>query len=488
MDVFDELIESSDNKKELMLFLNNHIQALYDFILIQSFSDLSTSKNKIETYILSTLTIIKTLDFSIKDTQIFIILLLDVSERFCFFMPFKKLYELLKKKNCEISSRLEASSHYIIGIDKITDYNTKIEPILNKLLDAYNEEDTTDRIIGTVINFYAQVVHNFGSQNPQGVLTFKTELYSFNKEFYFLNNELIETISQLDVSKNITTFLKIQELLDIFLKRPNKDKKFIKDYFLLESNTPYSLLVEKTNPDFNSIKNISIDQYKKIENDSIFHSLQRGVNILTEESQLYAYLHSYGNMHYKKMITSFDFFPKEVLFNNDIDVIDWGCGQGLATLSLLDYYNKIKQSSIPKLIILIEPSELAIKRASLHIKKLANNIDIKTINKDLDSLIRSDFDNKIASVKLHLFSNILDIDLFSMSQLTKLIESTFQGNNYFICVSPYINELKTNRLDSFVNYFSNYNSFKLIESINNNKNEWEGTNWTRVLRILSVNI
>ena len=67
--------------------------------------------------------------------------------------------------------------------------------------------------------------------------------------------------------------------------------------------------------------------------------------------------------------------------------------------------------------------------------------------------------------EFHLFSNILDIDEFSLTNLLKLIEFNFSGDNYFICVSPYINDIRTSRLDAFVKYFSKKANFKKIESI-----------------------
>ena len=82
---------------------------------------------------------------------------------------------------------------------------------------------------------------------------------------------------------------------------------------------------------------------------------------------------------------------------------------------------------------------------------------------------------------------VLDVDLFSMSKLIYNIKSVFKGDNIFICVSPYINEYKTQRLDDFVEAFKEYPSFQLLEKQNQKAGEWE-SKWTRVVRVFSVTI
>lgn len=486
MDIFDKLILASTNKESLSSFIEDNTQELYDFLLTQSFEDLSTSKSKIEDYILQNLKVIRLLDFSIDNTKIFISLLLDVSERFSFFMSFQRLHKLLVRNKCEIGSRLEASSLYITGVTSISDYNERVLGILEKLSESYkNEEDNEDRVVGSVINFYAQVVHNFSDQNLQGVLQFKANLISYKEKFHYLKNDAIHTILSIDVSDNILAFNEIQSQLDTFLKRTKKYSSFIEGNLLIEENTPYSLLLNEANPNFISIRRISVSQWAGINESSVFYSLQRGVKVLTEEKQLFSYLYSYGKMHFKKMTTSFSYLP-DVLFNDDIHTIDWGCGQGLATISLLDYFEENKECFIK--VTLIEPSELAIKRASLHVQKLNSNINILTINKDLDSLNDSDFIQNDSKVKIHLFSNILDIDLFSLTQLIDLVKTTFVGENYFVCASPYVTQLKTSRLNSFVSSFLNNKNFEEFIRIDETKGNWSGTNWSRIIRVFKAEL
>jgi ribosomal protein L11 methylase PrmA len=485
MDIFDKLVSASTTKENLSSFLDDNIQELYDFLLTQKFEELNAYKDNIESYILENLNLIRQLDFSIRDSVTFTTLLLDVSERFSFFMAFQRLYRLLSRNGCEIGNRLQASSLFLVGINEIGDYQERISTVLAKLSESYeNEEDNEDRVVGTVVSYYSQVVNNFANQNLNGVLRFRATLISYSDTFYFLKNTTIQSILSIDITNNIVAFNEIQNQLDTFLKRTKTYSSFIKG-FLIEENTDYSLLLEKAQPNFHSIRQVSVKKWRKINDDSVRQSLRRGVEILTQENQLYSYLYSYGNMHHSKMTSSFDFLSNK-LFSSDSNIIDWGCGQGLASISFLSYFNE--NISDVKNVTLIEPSELALKRASLHVKKIDEKLNISTINKDLDSLIKNDFNNKISNIKIHLFSNILDIDLFSLTQLVELIKNTFKGINYFVCASPYANTLKISRLDSFVNSFSTKENFKLIKEINNRKGEWDGENWTRAIRVFKVEI
>jgi hypothetical protein len=159
----------------------------------------------------------------------------------------------------------------------------------------------------------------------------------------------------------------------------------------------------------------------------------------------------------------------------------------MASMTYFDFLNNNGIEQEIKNISLIEPSEIALKRASLHIKKFNESTEIQTINKDLDSLVNRDFINKKSVCKLHLLSNILDINLFSLTDLLQLIDSNFSGTNYFICVSPYINDMRTSRLDAFVKHFSKKNNFEELKSIDNKSGEWK-SNWTRVVRIFKVTL
>jgi hypothetical protein len=106
---------------------------------------------------------------------------------------------------------------------------------------------------------------------------------------------------------------------------------------------------------------------------------------------------------------------------------------------------------------------------------------------------------------------ILDIDNYSQSHLIELIEQIQTGKNYFVCANPYIDAIKTGRLESFKRYFeNNRDSFESLLDVTNTKSHndefWccnnsykdyvclehseNGCNnkWTRVIKVFSVYI
>lgn len=104
-------------------------------------------------------------------------------------------------------------------------------------------------------------------------------------------------------------------------------------------------------------------------------------------------------------------YPKHSL-KREANIIDWGCGQAMASMAYFDFLNQIGTEQEIRNLTLIEPSEIALKRASLHIRNFSPATDIHTINKDLDALANKDFIKNKTHTHIHLFSNILDIDDF----------------------------------------------------------------------------
>lgn len=65
-------------------------------------------------------------------------------------------------------------------------------------------------------------------------------------------------------------------------------------------------------------------------------NLSHGKALLRSRDQMYAYLHYYGQIHREKLIRAFKHIPSDFL-KSPFSVIDWGCGQGLASMVLNDY-------------------------------------------------------------------------------------------------------------------------------------------------------
>lgn len=210
------------------------------------------------------------------------------------------------------------------------------------------------------------------------------------------------------------------------------------------------------NPTFQQIRKISNDalsHFSKSERDSFWQNLNQGVDLLNSHELMCQYIFSYGNMHEAKIQKALSSIsnPKEV-FNTEIAIIDWGCGQGLATVCFFDF---LKSQGIPnntKKVILIEPSEQALERAKLHTNVyIKDETKIQLVNKYLDDVEKEDIAT-IPSITIHFFSNILDVPQIDLKKLAQLVGENIIGEHYFFCVSPLI-EGRSHRLDAFYNYF-----------------------------------
>lgn len=188
-----------------------------------------------------------------------------------------------------------------------------------------------------------------------------------------------------------------------------------------------------------------------------YPGLDHGTAVLTTEEQCSAYISAYGNMHQAKINEVLDKLNTTDFQNSDIQIIDWGCGQGLATVCLFDFFNshKINLESVKK-VVLIEPSEIALRRARSHVNAYLRCDDrTVTIKKYLDNILTGEISSH-QPVTLHLFSNILDIPSIDLLQLSNKIKTNLKGKHFFFCWGP-LNR-GNDRIDSFWNYFNEADS------------------------------
>lgn len=175
--------------------------------------------------------------------------------------------------------------------------------------------------------------------------------------------------------------------------------------------------------------------------------VNHGVDLLKNEDELNCYLVAYGKMHEEKIHSALSTLTniKEIV-KNKYQIIDWGCGQGLATLCFLDYIKDDIVNKRPQSIKLIEPSNSAITKAEKYIQAIYQDKNTQLIEKKLDEVNLSDI--KITEpITINFFSNILDIESINLEKLTELIKSNLKGEQYFICVGP-MNATST-RIDTF---------------------------------------
>lgn len=189
---------------------------------------------------------------------------------------------------------------------------------------------------------------------------------------------------------------------------------------------------------------------------TILTALASGTAIINDQQMLSNYLACYGGLHYHKLQTSFDTLFQHLASNATVDIIDYGCGQTLATTVFYDYLIRNNKNVRVDNIVLIEPSDIAIKRGILHLNYFIahrqQNAEITKLNSVLDNISADNLSSNSTNIKIHLLSNILDVIGFDIVSLTDKIKSSQRGINYFICVSPY-NTTSQERITVFQNSF-----------------------------------
>lgn len=233
-----------------------------------------------------------------------------------------------------------------------------------------------------------------------------------------------------------------------------------------ESKTTYAYLIEHMqNPSFQKVWDIAYDFVQKLPSelrDELHESLNRGVDVLDSEPMLQMYIYAFGKMHNAKLLHAFNHMQDRVLKNDKITIIDWGCGQGLASLCYHDYLKSCNSLQQVSKIVLIEPSSLALSRAELLCSCFYPDAEITAINEPFDSLTADDISVPSEELIIHLFSNILDIESYNLQHLIQTVTNLTSDNNEYIIVSPIQNALKTQRLKTFASsmdgfiYYENY--------------------------------
>lgn len=217
----------------------------------------------------------------------------------------------------------------------------------------------------------------------------------------------------------------------------------------------------------------------KVERDQLYYDLNRGKDILDDDDHLNMYLHSFGKMHKAKLDTAFSKIPQiQDLFKEEVEVYDWGCGQGTATICLLDFLAEHKIAHNISSLNLIEPSEAAVRRASAVIESINPKYAVRTVIKEFDQLSVSDFEKSNAR-KIHLFSNILDVEAFALDRFIQLFQNSFYAENTFVCVGPYYTNSR--RIGEFI---AATDPDTMFATMDRDKGQWQ-KEWTISLRLFN---
>lgn len=191
-----------------------------------------------------------------------------------------------------------------------------------------------------------------------------------------------------------------------------------------------------------------------------------GRKLLQNNDELAAYMCAYGEMHKSKCFAALQNFPFEAL-PSTFEIVDWGCGQGIGTICLMDFLHERNLLNRLKKVTLIEPAQVTLTRAQEYVTNSLQgwNVEINAIQKYLPSINTSASTLTELNLNLpgtiHLFSNILDITAVSLRKTAEIIAAG-RGTQFVVCVGP-MND-NSPRLDEFSEYFYNKTIFSNISS------------------------
>lgn len=189
--------------------------------------------------------------------------------------------------------------------------------------------------------------------------------------------------------------------------------------------------------------------------------LHNGTALLHTDEGLNAYMTSYGEMHYIKLKAAFQNFPFEKI-DGAIEIVDWGCGQGIGSLCCIDVLSQHDNLKWLKKVTLIEPSDAARERAKVNVERATNGAVCVL---PIEAYLPSDNDDCLDGINysahnvIHIFSNILDIPTVNLLKLADIV-STSGHNHFIVCTGPLNAGAK--RIDMFCNIFGNQTYFSDI--------------------------
>jgi hypothetical protein len=240
-------------------------------------------------------------------------------------------------------------------------------------------------------------------------------------------------------------------------------------------------------PSFDYIKNVyepCLERYLKnpqtIRN--AINSINNGRKILQSNEEVDTYIAFYGAQHYYKLVEAFDALDISRFCDRELEIISYGCGAATDTCSLISYCRSKQINLLFKNLTLIEPSRIALERGIEYLNAAISNeeykqIKINLVNKYLDNLEKKDIYSECKALKIHIFSNILDLDVINLNDLASIIKNTQSGINYFICISPkkYGGQ---QRIDDFYQEIFKLIQRASISNIDTNNTDFKQTIWS----------
>jgi hypothetical protein len=259
---------------------------------------------------------------------------------------------------------------------------------------------------------------------------------------------------------------------------------------MIEQGTNYSFLI-RTQQDltFQKVKAVSEQFIRDLPQDLrevLLGEIKCGSKLMESEPSMAAYLHMYGDICEARLQRALTYLP--VSFpGRETELIDYDCDQAISIMVYHDFLKNRNLSQTVRRITLIHPSATCLKRAVLHAHQFFPQAEIRPICKSIYVLQAEDISTDNPWAKLHLLTNIRNLDTVSATRLAELIRSNPNGYNQFVCVSPFYGETSesTSRLDAFVDLLNTDAGTYFSENLKSNQMVADKP-WTCALRVFTT--
>ena len=199
--------------------------------------------------------------------------------------------------------------------------------------------------------------------------------------------------------------------------------------------------------DINMMQDITFDKViecaaSQIPPDKICSAKSRvsgGIRILSRESELNDYLVAFGEIHCAKLMEFLPHIPFNEFVDTGLILVDWGCGQGVASAVTLDYLRSRSYQVEIRAVRLIELVKPALDRALGIVNKyrLSSSCDVLGVEWNREGMAAICMNLPEGVPVLHLFSNILDVIGLDIEGVRETVEKMRGGRrSYVLSVGP----------------------------------------------------
>jgi hypothetical protein len=270
----------------------------------------------------------------------------------------------------------------------------------------------------------------------------------YTNDYFYLDDWNILTLSdalfnfnEYDENKKKNSFKELKNKFNIVKNAINKKIDM--------EVSEYSEILQNSKP-------LSFEKIRRISSNFI---TEKEIKPTFENYQLYKYLSENGRRDKAIMYSVFENLM-EYFIDKSINIIDWGCNQGMASMLFLDFIREKQLNINISNLILIEQNEKSLKRAFLHINELKkNSIDIKILNSNIQNITIDKLSSN-ENVTVHLYSTLLDNNYENKKiSLLDSISSIKNKEDYFVCISSNSDK----RIDDFYKYSNEKLNIKMIK-------------------------